>query len=177
MATNTKNYKLIKPDIDDFYDIEDFNKNADAIDTEMKKAESAVADLESKKLDKTGDASNAVVVFSQASSRTALASEETMKSLFGKTAKWLVDLKAIAFTANYNDLTNIPNSFTPTSHNHDSLYYQKSVVDTHTENSTIHITASERTAWNAKAGTTAASTSANGLMTSADKSKLIGNGF
>lgn len=35
MATNTTNYNLIKPDATDFYDIDDFNKNADAVDTAL----------------------------------------------------------------------------------------------------------------------------------------------
>lgn len=36
MASETTNYKLIKPDEDDFYDIGVFNANADAIDREIK---------------------------------------------------------------------------------------------------------------------------------------------
>ncbi|MCI1999545.1 MAG: hypothetical protein LKJ75_02610 [Clostridia bacterium] len=36
MATNTTNYNLKKPAQDDFYDVDDFNNNADIIDTQMK---------------------------------------------------------------------------------------------------------------------------------------------
>lgn len=36
MATNTINYNLIKPELDDFYDIENFNNNADTIDATLK---------------------------------------------------------------------------------------------------------------------------------------------
>ncbi len=36
MATNTTNYNLIKPGQDDFYDIDDFNQNADIIDAVLK---------------------------------------------------------------------------------------------------------------------------------------------
>ncbi|WP_346234488.1 hypothetical protein MKY04_12540 [Lysinibacillus telephonicus] len=36
MATNTTNYNLIKPDVDDFYDVNQFNQNADIIDTQLK---------------------------------------------------------------------------------------------------------------------------------------------
>ena len=36
MATNTTNYNLIKPEIDDFYDVEVFNENADLIDAALK---------------------------------------------------------------------------------------------------------------------------------------------
>lgn len=35
MASKTQNYNLIKPDADDFYNIDDFNKNADIIDREL----------------------------------------------------------------------------------------------------------------------------------------------
>ncbi len=36
MSTNTKNYNLIKPDQEDFYNIDDFNNNADIIDNQLK---------------------------------------------------------------------------------------------------------------------------------------------
>ena len=45
-------------------------------------------------------------------------------------------------------------------------------LTSHTSNTTVHITASERTTWNAKAGTSVATTSANGLMAAADKVAL-----
>ena len=47
-------------------------------------------------------------------------------------------------------------------------------LTSHTGNTTVHITANERTAWNAKASTAVATTSTNGLMSKADKSKLDG---
>ena len=47
-------------------------------------------------------------------------------------------------------------------------------LTSHTGNTTVHITANERTAWNAKASTAVATTSTNGLMSSSDKSKLDG---
>lgn len=43
------------------------------------------------------DASLKTVAFTQASSRTAIASGETLKVIFGKILKWLSDLKAAAF--------------------------------------------------------------------------------
>lgn len=36
MADSTQNYKLIKPSEDDFYDVNQFNQNADMIDQGMK---------------------------------------------------------------------------------------------------------------------------------------------
>lgn len=56
----------------------------------------------------------------------------------------------------------------------ETTYATKSELSTHTSNTTIHITAAERTAWNAKASTSVATTSANGLMSKTDKSKLDG---
>ena len=41
MATTTQNYKLKKPSLDDFYDVEVFNDNMDIIDEELKKASEA----------------------------------------------------------------------------------------------------------------------------------------
>lgn len=36
MSTNTENYNLIKPDQEDFYNVDDFNNNADIIDSQLK---------------------------------------------------------------------------------------------------------------------------------------------
>ena len=44
----------------------------------------------------------------------------------------------------------------------------------HIGDTTVHITPAERTAWNAKASTSVATTSANGLMSKTDKAKLDG---
>lgn len=49
-----------------------------------------------------------VTNFTKASSRTELNSTDTVPTLFGKIAKWLSDLKTVAFTGSYNDLTNRP---------------------------------------------------------------------
>ena len=55
-----------------------------------------------------------------------------------------------------------------------TTYATKSELSTHTSDTTVHITAAERTAWNAKASTSVATTSANGLMSKTDKAKLDG---
>ena len=54
---------------------------------------SALAD----KLDKTGDGSNVTAAFTAAASRTNIATGEKLSVLLGKIAKWLSDLKALAF--------------------------------------------------------------------------------
>ena len=61
-----------------------------------------------KKLDKTGDASNVVNKFTQAGSRTNLLSGEKLSVSFGKIMKWFVDLKDVAFSGRYSDLTDRP---------------------------------------------------------------------
>lgn len=48
----------------------------------------------------------------------------------------------------------------------------RSNLSSHTGDATIHVTPTDKTAWNGKAETTVATTSANGLMSSADKTKL-----
>lgn len=54
------------------------------------------------------DASNHTATFLQASSRTNLTTGDKLSVLFGKIAKWLADLKTVAFTGSYNDLSNKP---------------------------------------------------------------------
>lgn len=57
----------------------------------------------------TGDASNTTAAFDTAASRTALATGDSMAVLFGKIAKYFADIKTVAYTGSYNDLTNTPN--------------------------------------------------------------------
>lgn len=60
------------------------------------------------KLDKTGDGANVTATFTQASSRANIATGEKLSTMFGKIAKWLADLKTVAFTGAYSDLTGAP---------------------------------------------------------------------
>lgn len=55
-----------------------------------------------------GDASNTKVTFTQSTSRVNLTSGDTLKTAFGKLSKWFADLKAVAFSGSYNDLSNKP---------------------------------------------------------------------
>lgn len=93
----TPNFRLRKPDGTDPVDVKDLNDNMDVLDTEV-----------AKKMDKTGDASNAVAKFSQAGSRTNLTSGEKLSLSLGKAMKWFADLKTVAFSGNYADLTGRP---------------------------------------------------------------------
>ena len=63
----------------------------------------------------TGDINNAQVTFTEAEERTNIESKETMSTLFGKIKKWFTDLKTVAFTGSYTDLSNKPDIPTKTS--------------------------------------------------------------
>lgn len=159
---NTPNYGLRKPGQEDFYNVDDFNANADIMDTELKNLDTELAsvgtditninaeisNLETNKLDKTGDASNVKNTFTQASTRANLVSGENQSTTFGKLMKWFADLKPVAWSGNASDLTEDASN--------------RLVTDT------------EKGTWNGKAGTAVATPSSNGLMSSTDKTKLDG---
>ena len=46
MSTFTENYDFIKPDNEDYYDIQDFNENMDAIDAQLAQAEQKAAPIQ-----------------------------------------------------------------------------------------------------------------------------------
>lgn len=76
---NTKNYNLNKPSPEDFYNIEDFNQNADLLDTELKKnADSLV---------KKADLVNGKVPEGQLPSYVSAVSEHASKSAFPATGQ------------------------------------------------------------------------------------------
>ena len=58
---------------------------------------------------KTGDASNTTVTFTE-STRVKPTSGEKLSTIVGKIVKWLADLKTVAFSGSYSDLTNKPAS-------------------------------------------------------------------
>lgn len=60
------------------------------------------------KLSPSGDGSNVTAAFTAASSRANIATGEKLSVMFGKIAKWLADIKTVAFTGSYNDLSNKP---------------------------------------------------------------------
>ena len=62
------------------------------------------------KLDKTGDVSNTTTSFSTASTRSNIATGEKLSVSLGKIAKFFADLKTVAFTGSYTDLSNKPTS-------------------------------------------------------------------
>lgn len=62
-----------------------------------------------------GNASATTVTFTQAASRTNLTTGDTLAVLIGKIKKWFADLKTVAFTGSYNDLSDTPTIPTTTS--------------------------------------------------------------
>ena len=52
------------------------------------------------------------VEFEEATSRQSLNSGETINTLWGKVKRWLTDLKSVAFSGSYNDLSNTPTTAT-----------------------------------------------------------------
>lgn len=93
----TKNYGLLKPAQDDFYDVDVFNTNMDKIDNELKKRSTAMENV-----------SDSEVEFVAAEVRENIKSGETLRIIFGKIAKLFADLKKVAFTGNYKDLSDKP---------------------------------------------------------------------
>ncbi len=61
-------------------------------------------------LNKTGNSADNTVTFTQASERTQIQSGEKHETLFGKVKKWFSDLKAVAFSGSYNDLSDKPDA-------------------------------------------------------------------
>ena len=59
-------------------------------------------------LQPNGNGSNVTSTFNVASSRTNISSGEKLSTIFGKIAKWFSDLKAVAFSGSYSDLSNKP---------------------------------------------------------------------
>ena len=60
------------------------------------------------KLGTSGNGSNVTVAFTAASSRANIATGEKLSVIAGKLAKWFSDLKTVAFTGAYSDLSGAP---------------------------------------------------------------------
>lgn len=83
------------------------DRTADSVDAQELKVGGVNA------LPSDGDSSDTTVAFSQASSRGTVAADfasgSKLSTLFGKIRKWFADLKTVAFTGSYNDLSETPN--------------------------------------------------------------------
>lgn len=65
-----------------------------------------------------GDGKDLTVTFAEASTRENIKTGEKLSAVFGKISKFFNDLKTVAFTGSYADLSNKPGSFPPSAHNH-----------------------------------------------------------
>lgn len=166
----TTNYGLNKPDQDDFYNVDEFNENADVIDAKLKEIEdmagSASSDLKNhiesaenphkvtKEQIGLGNVTNVSTnnqtpTYTVPDASTELESGEKLSTAFGKIAKAIKDLLA------------------------------------HIADTVVHITAVERTTWNAKqnaitgAATTITSSNltANRALVSSSNGKVAASGI
>ena len=95
--TKTKYYDLQMDDPQDDYDVVVVNAYLKKIDEQMKTRENATDALQEPE-------------FTVADKRENIASKEKMQKILGKIAKFFTDLKTVAFTGNYKDLSNKPTS-------------------------------------------------------------------
>lgn len=145
--TKTKYYDLQMDDPQDDYDVEVVNANLKKIDEQMKTRENATDALQEPE-------------FTVADKRENIASKEKISKILGKIAKFFADLKAVAFTGNYNDLSDKPTSLPANGGNSDT-------VNSHTVESNVPK--------NAKFTDTTysdATTTTHGLMSATDKKLL-----
>lgn len=105
--------------------------------------------------------------FTQASSRSNLTSGETISTSFGKISKWLADLKSVAFSGSYNDLSNKPTIGNATITIKQNGTTIGSFLLNQSDAKTIELTDNNTTY-------VAATESAAGLLSAADKKKLNG---
>ena len=120
------------------------------------------------KLDKTGDASNTINTITTASTRENLTTGEKLSVSLGKIKKWFIDLKIVAFTGSYNDLSDKPSI--PTVGNGTVTITQNGInkgafTMNQNGNTTIALTDNNTTYANA-------TTSTAGLMSPDDKTTL-----
>lgn len=87
----------------------------------------------SSKLDKTDDGSNVTVTFTQASERNNVATGDKLSAILGKIAKFFGDLKTVAFTGKYSDLTGLPTIPTVTNDLTDELKGNYDAAYTHSQ--------------------------------------------
>ena len=94
---------------------------------EVKKLEEKVEKVQQKVTEgvENLDVSEKQIEFVEASTRTLPNTGDTLKTVVSKITKFLADLKKVAFTGKYSDLTGIPASFPPSAHNHDDIYLKK----------------------------------------------------
>lgn len=92
-----------------------------SLDELTKYTDDKFSKLDDAKLDKTGDASNVTSDIQSATIRTNLTTGEKLAVSLGKIKKFFSDLKTVAFTGSYADLTEKPTSMTANGGNADTV--------------------------------------------------------
>ncbi|WP_462274259.1 hypothetical protein [Filifactor alocis] len=116
----TKNLKLNQWQENEYPKMIDFNNDNKKIDDAFGKVEQKVTEgVEN--LDIAGKQ----IEFVEAATRILPQTGDSIKTIVAKITKYLKDLKTVAFTGKYTDLTSIPASFPPAEHNHDDRYLGK----------------------------------------------------
>lgn len=116
----TKNLKLNQWQLNEYPKMEDFNDDNHKIDDAFGNIEQKVTEgVENL------DVSSKPIEFEEASTRILPQTGDTLKTIVAKITKYLKDLKTVAFTGKYTDLTELPASFPPAEHNHDDRYLGK----------------------------------------------------
>ena len=110
----------INIDLTDYLTIEDAastyatQANLQAETSRAEEAEQALnTSIQGKVSSQGGETGNTVTTFTESSTRANIVSGEKQSTLFGKIMKWFSDLKAIAFSGSYNDLSDTPSSLPP----------------------------------------------------------------
>lgn len=85
------------------------------------------------KLDTNGDGKEVTVTFTAASARENLATGDKLSTIMGKIAKFFADLKPVAFSGSYNDLSNTPSIPTVTNDLTNELKAQYDAAYTHSQ--------------------------------------------
>lgn len=116
----TKNLKLNQWQSNEYPKMEDFNEDNQKIDDAFGNIEQKVTEgVENL------DVSEKQIEFAEAATRILPKTGDALKVIVSKLTKFLSDLKKVAFTGKYSDLTGIPASFPPSAHNHDDRYLGK----------------------------------------------------
>ncbi len=97
MAGKTQNYGYPKPEEEDFYDVGDFNRAMDMIDKNMKETEDIASGINKQ-----------ITTFEEAENRENISENDTLGVILGKIKKNFTDLKKVAFSGSYKDLSDKP---------------------------------------------------------------------
>lgn len=106
------------------------NSNMTIIDEKIGEISQNIDELDNNKIDISGgDISNTVVSFTEATTRANISTNEKAATMFGKIKKWFSDLKTVAFSGAYSDLTGTPTIDTSLSTNSSNLVQNKVVAN------------------------------------------------